>query len=352
MGRLAAKLALMLGSFVVCFGVAELVARIWLPEPPHYRVPQPVHDLDPLLGYRLRPSQQAYTHGEPVHVNAAGMRDDDELPASKPDGELRVLVLGDSLTFGSGVPTSGTYSEVLERLLRERGYPVRALNAGVQNYDVHQEATFLGERGFALEPDAVVVGFYENDVRPHRDTYADVIAADGALRERGVRSLVPDSLVYLAKTLRIVAFARRRYFELQWAYFPPDVYREIHASLLRSESSPYAESTWRDVEASLARMAEDARAHGVPLVLAIFPFESQVRDPASSRDGYQTRLVRVAQRLGVEAIDLLDPLREVLDSGADPFIPYDGHPSAAAHEAAARALVEPVAAGLAARTRR
>ena len=84
------------------------------------------------------------------------------LRSSKPAQEK----LGDSVTFANGVATSESYAAVLEALVVRRGTPARVLNAGVQAYDVHQEAAFLSERGGDFEPDVVVVHHAVNDAAP------------------------------------------------------------------------------------------------------------------------------------------------------------------------------------------
>jgi len=143
---------LTLSALAACLVVGEIAARLLLPRHPLYLHPQPLHDPDPKLRWVLRPRQEGFTQDRPMHVNAAGLRDAEEIPARKPLGELRVLVLGDSFSFGNGVADSDTYSEVLEARLRQRGFGVRVLNAGVQGYDVHQEADWLRSAGSPSSP--------------------------------------------------------------------------------------------------------------------------------------------------------------------------------------------------------
>ena len=57
-------------------------------------------------------------------VNSLGFRDR-EFPKEKPAGELRVLAIGDSFTFGAGVQLDDCWVQLLERRLAEmRGAPV------------------------------------------------------------------------------------------------------------------------------------------------------------------------------------------------------------------------------------
>ncbi|RME54126.1 MAG: hypothetical protein D6795_04580 [Deltaproteobacteria bacterium] len=84
----------------------------------------------------------------------------------KPVGCLRILVLGDSVTFGFGVAQEETYPRRLEQAL-QAALPdrrVEVINAGVGGYSIYNEAGWMEEYGFSLTPDVVLVGFCMNDV--------------------------------------------------------------------------------------------------------------------------------------------------------------------------------------------
>src|SRR5207344_2701442 len=86
-----------------------------------------------------------------------------EVTAKRP-GELRILALGDSFTYGYGVQDAETYPAVLEALLRERGHDVSVLNAGVPGYSTDQSYAYFLGAGLDLEPDVVIVGIHCSDV--------------------------------------------------------------------------------------------------------------------------------------------------------------------------------------------
>ena len=69
---------------------------------------------------------------------------------------------GDSLTAGFGLRPGQAYPEVLERLLREEGYDIRVINAGVSG---DTSAGGLSRLGWALreQPDAMIVALGAND---------------------------------------------------------------------------------------------------------------------------------------------------------------------------------------------
>jgi lysophospholipase L1-like esterase len=338
------NLLLSLLTLCGCFAMGEVAARLLLPPHPIYRVPQPVHEPHPAIGWVLRPDQDAFTQAEPLHINTAGLRDDDEVLA-KPRSERRVLVIGDSVTFGNGVATQKTYPAVLEELLAQRGVQARVLNGGVQGYDIHQEASFLHERGWDFEPDVVVLGFFENDVilRSDGEGYLSRVGEGGEFAGGRLRGAIPTELVYLVKRLRLVVWIGNLLREMRWRFFPPEADYHVQ-SIFFDRPSPNSERAWEQVSESLRAIQQEAGAREVEVVLAIFPHHGQMLEGALVHT-YQGRIHQIAQ--GLETVDLLDDYRASTENGVSPFIPYDGHPNAAGHRIAAEALVEPVAAALA-----
>lgn len=115
-----------------------------------------------------------YLYGlNPAHpeISAQGLRDR-EYANPKPDGVTRVLVLGDSITYGINVAAAATFSEQTEQSL---GGQVEVINAGVAGYTPYNELLFFREAGRRFEPDVVVVAFSLNDVANPRlhINYAD-----------------------------------------------------------------------------------------------------------------------------------------------------------------------------------
>ncbi len=124
----------------------------------------------------LKPEMETWTDGwgrDPVRVetNAAGLRDD---PIPGRDGNTtRILVIGDSYTFGSGVNASDRYTELVEQELdRDVDGDVAVINAGVPGWGAPNYAAFLAERGVAYDPDIVVVALIYNDRLAHGEREA------------------------------------------------------------------------------------------------------------------------------------------------------------------------------------
>jgi lysophospholipase L1-like esterase len=120
---------------------------------------------DAARGQRLAPGYDGWFAGVPVRINALGFRDRRDYTLDKPAGTFRILVLGDSVTFGHGTLDDTTYPYLLEQRLRGWRPDIKweVWNLGVPGYNTRQELNYLEEIGPRAQPDLVIVGFLPND---------------------------------------------------------------------------------------------------------------------------------------------------------------------------------------------
>ncbi len=119
------------------------------------------------MGHEHIPDSEAVLMGVHVKINSAGLRDR-EFNLTKPQEAHRILVLGDSTTFGWGVPQEKTYPKLLEQKLNASpptGWPrhVEVVNTGVGNYNTAQEVAYFKERGRLFQPNMVLLAYFIND---------------------------------------------------------------------------------------------------------------------------------------------------------------------------------------------
>ena len=113
--------------------------------------------------YELTPNSEGYAWGAEVTVNSFGFRDREYVPEN-PDGLYRIVVIGDSITFGNFLRVEETFPELLEQSFRQHGIGAEILNLGVGGYDTIQEVAFLEEVGLQFHPDEVILGYCMNDL--------------------------------------------------------------------------------------------------------------------------------------------------------------------------------------------
>lgn len=88
-----------------------------------------------------------------VSTNSDGLRGEE---VRQPKPELRILCVGDSVTFGWGLAQTQTYPAQLERILAAQGRDVEVLNAGVPAMKPSSVAKWVSLHAAALQPDLVL----------------------------------------------------------------------------------------------------------------------------------------------------------------------------------------------------
>lgn len=170
MRNLIKNLALSGTSIVLALILLELFVRIFSPQ----NIYPFVYKDDPLGFYRLKENYHGI-HKAPefkvrVDTNSNGLRDY-EYPIIKPEKAYRILVLGDSFTFGEGVEMEKGYTKALEKRLnssnKDRRYEV--INASAFDWGTSEEYLYLKHYGLRFKPDMVVLGFFiGNDIWQNR----------------------------------------------------------------------------------------------------------------------------------------------------------------------------------------
>jgi len=93
-----------------------------------------------------------------VTTNTQGLRMDYDL--TFPKKKQRILVLGDSVTFGPYLPNHHTYPYLLERKYSDK----EVINAGVAGYTITDELSLFVERARYVEPDITILQVLDNDI--------------------------------------------------------------------------------------------------------------------------------------------------------------------------------------------
>ena len=388
-------------SLVFVSLLGEVVARLlWEPGSE-----ASVIQADPLLGWCLRPHSQMYSVDSDralryhIEINDLGMRDRGR-SALKPPGMRRVLFLGDSMVFGTGIEPGERCSDRLEALL---GPEAEVLNSGVGGWGTDQEYLYLCRQGFALQPDVVVLGMCVlndilNDMLSHELFGAapkprfGLDAGRLVLEPAAPRPAPPAAerledvlkhsrlLYYIGKHARELRAEMRARAARQGAaaaqaaalrakapapYYPEDLAADIsHWSVFRVPYTPRFESAFQVTEALVAAVSESCAARGVPLVLFAWPQKVEVDSLARAAElrhyGYEAsqfdlnapyaRLRALTGRLQVPFVYPLESFRAAEPRGSL-FFARDGHPAAFGHGLAAEALAPVVRRALTAGVR-
>lgn len=365
---IAARLGLAAGSAVLGLLALEFGLRLTqerVPAGPVCR-PDPLPDACPLHIPVDAPCLYALNPDHP-EISSQGLRDR-EFDVPKPPGVFRILVLGDSVTYGVGVRPDETFPKRLESILNATNRTrVEVLNAGVSGYTAYNEWQFFRRRGREFEPDLVIAALCLNDVvdpQLHwnytRQAVANIPGEAIPNPDYHLRHILPmlRARARLAEIARGTANgdfpASSRLY--QWlvrhvsrAEARPDVDAavptfitgedSIGIEVLMDENSP--ETQW--LMGIYARLHADVTAAGARLCTVILPLAYQLDD------GYpfvpQPGLALGLERRGIPCLDLLPAFRRQASKALyPPARPGRGrridvwHLTDAGHRAAAEAI--------------
>jgi hypothetical protein len=94
-----------------------------------------------------------------VIVNSQGLRMYNDI--SFPKEKQRILILGDSFTFGPYLDNHDTYPELLQKKYLNKEF----INAGVAGYTITDEVSLFIERAKYVEPDITILQVLDNDLQ-------------------------------------------------------------------------------------------------------------------------------------------------------------------------------------------
>lgn len=124
-----------------------------------------------------------------IRINSRGLRDEDFQTKAEND-KRRILVLGDSFTWGVGVNASDRYTDIMEERLNQDKDRYEVINTGVAGSGIKDFVQLFRERGKDYDPDVVVVSVASNDIwsRSEIDNYRSGIIKENKSIERPLSS--------------------------------------------------------------------------------------------------------------------------------------------------------------------
>ena len=293
--------------------------------------------------YELRPNVRGRFMGQPLLINARGLRDD-EYSTRKEPGTFRIVGVGDSSLFGWGVRLEDSGLKVLERRLNERFRPQKfeVIDFAVPGYNTAMEAETFVRKCLDYAPDLVLLNFNTNDY--------DV--PEFMRRQTDLSTLRRSYLFDLAYSV----YAGIMGVDQQLAVFDDNYRAPKGYPAARLDEDPAMPDEYRymvgakGVVRALEKLTAAAHERGIPLVafdVKAYPGldPKYVRDEL--RDGQRELLERESQRLGFHFLNtyayFMDYLKQHPDVNSRTVFAVsaaDGHPNALAHSINAQALFE------------
>ena len=305
------KLLLAAGSLALGLAGMELWARETWAAPWHQR----------LVTEQARNQRLDYTE------NRFGLRDRD-YPSPKPAGRLRLLIIGDSFTHGTGVVEDELiFPELLEAELNRLSWPghdgVDVLNGGVSGSIPRQWAKLWLELQDDFDPDAVMIVFFLRDgTRFGSMDYFEDVLNEVSLPNAQSPMYRSSYLYRYLQDLRVkrgfLASYRGGFME---AYF----------------GSKRETRLWRRAQEHLLRIKSSADERGISVGLTAFPILVDLREDYPFR-AIVDEILEFGRDAGFRTVDMLPAF--IGHDGPELWVSgVDQHPNARGHAIAAEALL-------------
>ena len=276
---------------------------------------------NPNLRFGHQPNSHAFLMGQDVTINSQGLRDY-EYTLAKPPGVYRILLLGDSTTFGWGVSLADTSAKILERDLNAQnvpGYPrFEVINSGVGNYDTVQEVTYYKTQGRNFHPDLVVLGYFINDPEP-----------------------VPSQKnIPLIDRSYLVAYVTNRYDGVLRRLGTRPDWKAYYSSLYEDDRPGF-----QACKTALVDLAASTRSDNAKLLVALIPELHQINNDYPFTAAHQ-KIKDIMALEQVPVLDLIDGLRNHGPELSLWVTPLDDHPNGKANTLIAAQLRDAILADL------
>jgi len=272
--------------------------------------------------FELKPDFDGICPNVRVKLNSDGLRCP-EIPRRKQ--RPRILTLGDSCTFGIWVEQDKIYPSILQKMLP--GYEV--INAGIPGYGMTQVLGYFEGKAVKFDPDIIAYMFVYDDI-----TDPLVVDKYGFLRHHPMRNyggkgtspdrnrLFPIPIWLLRRSYLLIGVVAR------YHRFREGIRHSYDIDLLGGLLS----QRWGWLEEKLVELRDAARRSGARFLFVVFP----VGLSNKSVD----RLLEIARKNGIEALDLRPVLGDAKTYVKKYMCRWDNHPNAAAHARIARAIYE------------
>lgn len=270
------------------------------------------------LPHQLRPGHAGQYFGQHVAINSRGFRGQEV--ADKTAGVRRIVLIGDSITFGH-VAYEDTLGVRLTAHLRERDAAAEVLNCGVPGYDAAHVALTLEAQVLDLDPDVVVYVFCFNDTPLPSPTPRVVISEDHVVNPRASFPFRSAALELLGRGVKAVM-------------------RKFGAP---SASGYVAETlaNWQDggadrLRAAVRRMHQLCEVRKISFVVAVSPTMMPPR--ANPYEPIEDGIRNICAELAMSCVDLRAAFGPDEDLGRLQVSLYDSHPNGQANERMAALL--------------
>lgn len=267
---------------------------------------------NPILEYELIP-------GSPdgrMPISDQGLRDH-QYTIPKPENVFRIVVIGDSVTYGLGGQREDTFVKQLESLIDKispaDSPAIEVINLGVAGYNIHQIVERLRLWGLQFQPDLILYAYVLNDPQHFSLESASLKAIQKQVKlditktyNDGLTRLLRHSQLYLAirrATIQLPSYIRETVHDPGFDARKKDKHVEYIRALHTNDES------WTRVRKGFSDL--NSLSHtpsSIPLVVTLFPIEWKADAQDYPLQDVHEKIMIEAMQNGFDVFDLTDTM--------------------------------------------
>jgi len=360
-----------IATVLILFILLEFSLRIFYPQillkRDHIEASIPMFQKGENIPWQLKPlteTRQRDIFGEydvPIRINNLGLRDKDYDEELNSDIK-KILLLGDSMTFGYGVEQEQSYPKTLEKLLGDYYF---VINSGVGGYSPDVEYIYLKEKGLKLNPDVVILGLYvgnditdlefnnwirldEKDLPKKISSNQFYVDDQNRLRTKGDENVIKNNPfpilyginVFLSYKSHAYIFFKERLKSLFYKLTGQE--ESIQKTIYGNYYNKDLELSWKKVEAILVEMNLLVKEKDKYFVIILIPSRDQFQEEKDNTYNFTNpnkRLMAFGKENNLIMIDLL-PYFKGEDDPRDFYYKKDVHLNKEGHRFLAEKIYE------------
>ncbi|MDH3688965.1 MAG: GDSL-type esterase/lipase family protein [Gammaproteobacteria bacterium] len=255
-----------------------------------------------------------------------------EFEVNKPDGVFRIVVIGDSLTFGQGIAEDDRFTDLIEERLNKNESMFEVLNLGRMGAQPIDEIRMLKKLTAETTIDFVLLQWFVNDFEgydySHRPDPKNVLP----WREYHDRYRRHSVIYFVLNTM---------WHRFQAAAGKVETYADYMVRRFGDSDSQSTKLALNDVR----EFIRHAKSANVPVAIVLFPFLMPELADDYSFDFMHEYVLQVCEQETIQCLDLRDVYRPYAEDVARLHVnQFDAHPSAFANKLAAEAIMDAFAA--------
>jgi len=294
---------------------------------------------DPYAGWKNAPNidSEPKNHGR-VRTNAQGMRNLENFSFEKGD-KPRLLIVGDSYSFGHGVSNEETYAYLLNKEYMP-GWQV--MNLAVSATGTDQNYLMYEHFGEKFSPDIVLLGFYVLDFNRNTFSFRDYAKPMYVPREDGSLELTHSPVLSPEQLIALYQNGERQVGGWHYSYAIA-AFKKVFTTATKRNRSP-GSLPRRTLSGIMEKFTRRVRDNGATPVWVIFPIRDIIEKEVSKYAVIEDFVAEEAKRLGMPVLRLEPIFSDYLEKnpGASPWRPREigGHLSAEGNQLAAKSIFE------------